>query len=181
LGQQAALLDPLNPATQNDLSLMFYLNSNLAEAERSARRALQLAPGGAGYHCILAWSLIKQGRLSEAEAQVGLDSDAIERPLTYGLLALARDQSGVAREKLTELEEIARKDSNLADLQNAIAWIAVGLGEKDRPFAALAKARDSRDPSNAWLRSSPYLDPLHSDPRWDALLHKVGLADDQLK
>ena len=57
----------------------------------------------------------------------------------------------------------------------------MGLGEKDRPFAVLEKARDSRDPSNTWLRSSPYLDPLLSDPRWNVLLHQVGLADDQLK
>jgi TolB-like protein/Flp pilus assembly protein TadD len=181
LGQQAAQLDPLNPATQIDLSLMFYLNNNLTEAERSARRALQLAPGGAGYHCILAWSLIKQGRLGEAETEVGLDSDAIEKPLTYGLLALGRGQGAVAREKLAELEAISRTNGSLADVQNSIAWIAVGLGEMDRPFAALEKARDSRDPSNSWLRSSPYLDPLQSDPRWNVLLHQVGLADDQLK
>jgi TolB-like protein/Flp pilus assembly protein TadD len=182
LGQQAVRLDPLNAGTQIDLSLMFYLNDNWAEAEQVARRALQLAPGGGtSYHCILAWSLIKQGRLAEAEAEVGRDSDAIEKPTTYGLLALARGQAAVAREKLAELEEISRTTAGLADLQNSIAWLGVGLGEKDRPFAALEKARDSRDPSISWLRSSPYLAPLYGDPRWNALLHQVGLADEQLK
>jgi len=182
LGQQAARLDPLNPATQIDLSLMFYLSDDWTESERLARRALQLAPGGGtGFHSILAWSLIKQGRLAEAEAEVALDNDAIEKLVTYGLLAIARGQGVVAREKLAELEAMSQVNAGLADLQNSIAWIAVGLGEKDRPFAALAKARDSRDPSNSWLRSSPYLNPLHSDPRWDQLLHQVGLADDQLK
>ena len=182
LGQQAVRLDPLNAGTQIDLSLMFYLNDNWVEAERMARRALQLAPGGGtSYHCILAWSLIKQGRLAEAEAEVGLDSDAIEKPTTSGLLALARGQAAVAREKLAELEAISRTNSGLADLQNSIAWLGVGLGEKDRPFAALEKARDTRDPSISWLRSSPYLAPLYGDPRWNLLLHQVGLADEQLK
>jgi hypothetical protein len=55
------------------------------------------------------------------------------------------------------------------------------LGEKDRAFAALEKARASRDPSMSWLLNSWYLQPLFSDPRWPVLLHQIGLADDQLK
>ncbi len=181
LGQQAVQLDPLNAAAYIDLSIMFYLNKNWAEAERSARRALQLAPGGASYHSILAWSLIAQQRYAEAEAEVALESDVIEQTTVYGLLAVARGQGQAARDRLARLEEFARINGDSADLQQSIAWLCAGLGEKDRAFAALERAVASRDPSMSWLLNSWYLQPLFSDPRWPVLVRKVGLADDQLK
>ena len=181
LGQQAAQLDPLNASTQIDLSLMFFFSGNWAEAERSARRALQLAPGGASYHSILAWSLFKQERYAEAEAETALESDDVEQATAYGILAIVRGQGAAAREQLARLEEISRTRGDSADLQQSIAWIYASLGEKDHAFAALEKARTSRDPSMSWLRNSWFLQPLFSDPRWNVLLHQVGLADDQLK
>lgn len=181
LGLQATQLDPLNAATQIDLSLMFYFNGNWAEAEQSARRALRLAASGASYHAILAWSLIAQRRYAEAEAEIARDSSEIERATASGLLAIARGQGAAARESLAQLETLARIDADAADLQQSIAWISAGLGENDRAFAALEKARASRDPSLTWIGSSQALRPLRSDPRWPAFLRKIGLADDQLK
>jgi TolB-like protein/Flp pilus assembly protein TadD len=181
LGQQAARLDPLNPATQIDLSIMFNFNRNWTESEQAARRALQLAPGGTGYHAILAWSLIPQGRFAEAEAEVSVETDAVERWNVRGLLAVARGDEAEARRMIAELENLARTNSDAADLQQSIAWISAPLGDKDRAFAALEKARASRDPSMSWLRNRSNLEPLFTDPRWNVLLRQVGLADDQLK
>ncbi len=181
LGQLAAQLDPLNPATQIDLSIMFYLSNKLPEAERTARRALQLAPAGAGYHSILGWGLMGQRRYDEAVAEAVLDTDEVQQASVLGLIAVARGQTAAAHAQIARLEEKARTNGDSADLQNIIAWISAGLGEKDRAFAALEKARASRDPSISWLRNGPYLVPLFSDPRWAVLLHEVGLADDQLK
>mgnify|MGYP001549479226 CR=1 FL=1 len=183
LGKQAAQLDPLNAATQIDLSIMFYLHGDLAEAEAAARRALQLAPNGTSYHAILAWSLIDQGRFAEAEAEIALDPDPVEQPTARARLALARGDTAEARQGIAQLEALARTNPDLADLQQSIAWICSGLGEgeRDRAFAALLRARDSRDPSMAWLLSSRYLVPLQSDPRWPALVRSLGLAGDQLQ
>ncbi len=181
LGQEAAQLDPLNPSTQLDLSIMFYLSNNPVESERTARRALSLAPGGAGYHSILGWALMGQRRYDEAVAEAALDTDEVQQASVLGPIAVARGQIEAAHAQVARLEKIARTNGDSADLQNIIAWISAGLGEKDRAFAALEKACASRDPSISWLRNGPYLAPLFSDPRWDALLRKVGLADDQLK
>ena len=181
LGKQAALLDPLNAATQIDLSLMFYLSERWAESERLARRALQLAPGGAGFHSILAWSLVEQRRYAEAETEATLDTDEINQATALGMLAIARGQGVAARGQLARFEQLARTDGDSADLQQGIATISASLGENDHAFAALEKARASRDPSVSWLRNEWRLRPLFSDPRWPVLLHQVGLADDQLK
>jgi Flp pilus assembly protein TadD len=183
LGQRAAQLDPLNASTQIDLSIMFYLSGDLAEAEKAGRRALQLAPDGASYHAILAWSLIDQKRFAEAEAEIALDPDPVEQPTAYARLALARGDEATARKMIAQLEELAKTNPDAADLQQSIAWICSELGakENDRSFAALERAKVSRDPSMAWLLSSRYLLPLQSDPRWEKLKRSMGLADDQLK
>ena len=181
LGQLAAQLDPLNPGTQVDLSLMFYFNHNPVEAERAARRALQLAPQGESFHSILGWALMGQKRYDEAVAEALLDSDEVQQASVLGLIAVARGQFAAAHAQIARLERLAQTDPDRADLQQTIAWIYGGLGDKDRALAALEKARASRDPSIAWLRSGPYVMVLSSDPRWDALLRKVGLTDDQLK
>jgi hypothetical protein len=45
----------------------------------------------------------------------------------------------------------------------------------------MERARQERDPGLGGLRFEPFYADLHGDPRWDAFLHKMGLADDQLK
>jgi TolB-like protein/Flp pilus assembly protein TadD len=181
LGRLAAELDPLNPATQIDLSLMFFFHESWPEAERAARRALQLGPDGTGYHAVLAWALTAQRRHAEAEAELALDHSEIERLNARGMLAIDRGQGTLARECLARLEEIARTQPDKTDLQQSIAWLCAGLKEPDRAFAALAKARGSRDPSVAWSRTMWPLRPLYSDPRWKEFLRSIGLADEQLK
>ena len=81
---------------------------------------------------------------------------------------------------IAKLEELALTNPYAADLQQSIAWICAGLGEKenDRSFAALERAKASRDPSMAWLLSSRYLLPLQSDPRWEKLKRSMGLAEE---
>jgi hypothetical protein len=160
---------------------MFFFNRNWTESEHAARRALQLAPGG-GAHSLLSWSLTKQKRYAEAEAEARLDGDEVQRELALSLLAVERGEVAEMRRYRTHLEAIAReRGDNTADLQQGFALIDAALGDKDRAFAALEKARASRDPAVAWLRDDHTLAPLFSDPRWSALLRQLGLADEQLK
>jgi hypothetical protein len=53
--------------------------------------------------------------------------------------------------------------------------------DKDQAFEWLERARQQRDAGLPALRPDTLLPKLHDDPRWDALLRKMGLADDQLK
>ena len=62
-----------------------------------------------------------------------------------------------------------------------IAEVHAYRGDKDKAFEWLERARRQRDPGLAGLRKDPLLTNLHDDPRWNAFLHAMGLADDQLK
>ena len=56
-----------------------------------------------------------------------------------------------------------------------IALIYLGLGEKDRAFEWLENAYKERSDSLVYLKVDPWLDSLHSDPRFADLVRRVGL------
>ena len=77
------------------------------------------------------------------------------------------------------LTELIAKFGETAAFQ--IAEVYAYRNEKDHAFEWLERARRQRDAGLAALRIDPLLKNLHDDPRWDAVLRAVGLADDQLK
>jgi hypothetical protein len=56
-----------------------------------------------------------------------------------------------------------------------MALIYAGLGDKDQAFTWLEKSFDAHDKGLTYLKVDPCVDPLRSDPRFDALVHRVGL------
>jgi hypothetical protein len=58
----------------------------------------------------------------------------------------------------------------------ALANVYIGLGDKDQVFFWLEKAYQERSNYMAWLKVFPLHDPLRSDPRFDDLLRRIGLA-----
>ena len=62
-----------------------------------------------------------------------------------------------------------------------IAEVYAYRGDKDKAFEWLELARRQRDPGLASLRKDPLLTNIQDDPRWNAFLRTMGLADDQLK
>jgi hypothetical protein len=77
------------------------------------------------------------------------------------------------------LTELTAKYAETAAYQIAEAYAY--RGDKDRAFEWLERARRQRDPGLAGLRRDPLLPNLHDDARWNAFLHTMGLADDQLQ
>jgi tetratricopeptide (TPR) repeat protein len=58
----------------------------------------------------------------------------------------------------------------------AIAWIFSALGEKEQAFARLEQAFRERDPYLImYLKTVHMFNPLRSDPRYGALLRRIGL------
>ena len=62
-----------------------------------------------------------------------------------------------------------------------IAEVYAYRNDKDHAFEWLERARRQRDAGLPGLRTDSLLVNLHDDPRWNAFLHTMGLADDQLK
>jgi adenylate cyclase len=72
----------------------------------------------------------------------------------------------------------------LAELENSAAtrsgfsWVArvyAGLGETDKMFECLEKAYEQRDPSLTYMAGSLEFESFRSDPRFKAILERIGL------
>jgi len=56
-----------------------------------------------------------------------------------------------------------------------LASVYSALGEQDTAFGLLEKAYAERDSILGYLKTDPMFDPLRFDPRFTALLKKIGL------
>jgi adenylate cyclase len=79
---------------------------------------------------------------------------------------------GEAQKTIAELQELA-KSKYVSSFQ--IAAIYAGLREKDQAFAWLEKAYEERSDGLVNLRADQRFDSLRNEPRFQALLKKVGL------
>jgi TolB-like protein/Tfp pilus assembly protein PilF len=92
------------------------------------------------------------GHLGNAYARAGQTAEAIK--------AIGRLQDQVRKNGVGRYE---------------IALIYTGLGKKQEAFQWLEEAYKAHDVGLIYLKIDPCLDPLRSDPRFDDLVHRVGL------
>jgi hypothetical protein len=58
-----------------------------------------------------------------------------------------------------------------------MAYVEIGLDNKDQAFAWMEKAYQERARSLVGLKVDPLLDPLRSDPRFQSLLRRMHLSE----
>ena len=49
------------------------------------------------------------------------------------------------------------------------------LGEKEKAFAKMNEAIETKDKHTAWMNVEPYMKPLLNDPRYTEVLKKAGI------
>ncbi len=96
--------------------------------------------------------------------------------LALSTLAYTYALSGNRAEALKILEDLKARAGKTYVSPAHIATIYAGLGDKDQVFEWLEKAYAARSRSLAWLNVAQEWNDLRSDPRFTALLAKVGLA-----
>jgi TolB-like protein/class 3 adenylate cyclase/Flp pilus assembly protein TadD len=176
LYRQAVALDPVNPRARSYLATTLVPAGQFADAQVEYARLVELSPASPNAHAGLGNGLLLQGKFEEAVTAAKDDAADWARLL---VVAMARWRQKRIPESDAALARLIETSADTAAYQ--IAEVYAYREEKDRAFEWLERARRQRDSGLIGLRSDPFFANLKGDPRWDAFVRTMGLADDQLK
>jgi DNA-binding winged helix-turn-helix (wHTH) protein/TolB-like protein len=129
-------------------------------------------------HSGLGQVYLQMGMFPEAITEFILARDLTEDlPPGWEALGYAYARSGQRDEAnriLNQLQERANRGEYVLPL--GIAWIYIGLGDKDQAFLWLDKSFEERSDGMRVIKTSPIYDPLRSDARFTDLLKRMRLA-----
>src|SRR5438445_5272053 len=173
--RKAVELDPLNPFFQMSLSFFQYWARQYDDAIAQARKTLEMDPNSAISHVLLGLSFLKKGDTAGAIAELEKSKAPDPGAWYQGFLGYAYAISGdraKAEEALREVEELAKHQYVSP---TAFATIYLGLGDKEKALDWLEKAYEQQDSACWYLKIDQIYDNVRNEPRFQALLKKVGL------
>jgi TolB-like protein/Flp pilus assembly protein TadD len=174
--RKAVAVDPLNAQARSFLAFELGAAKRFEEAKAEFARVVELNPSAPWAHAGLGLAYLLQNRFEEAASEAQADAAEYAR---LAIVSCARWAQKRVPESDAALAELIAKYGELAAYQIAEAYAY--RADKNKAFEWLERARQQRDPGLATLRRDPLMTSLHDDPRWNAFLHTMGLADDQLK
>jgi len=176
LSRRAVALDPVNARARAILANSLSNAGNQEESRAEYARVIELNPSAPNSYAALGMTYLLQGKFEEAATAAKKDTADWARLLT---VSCARWGQKRVPESDAALAELIAKNGEVAAYQ--IAEVYGYRNDRDKAFEWLERARRQRDAGISGLRPDVLLRNLHNDPRWDALLRTLGLADDQLK
>ncbi len=163
-------LDPLNVSAHRDHGFHATYAGRLDEATAALRRALELQPEADIIHQLLSLVYLEQSRPEAALAEMVREPSLIFRLFGLALAHHARKRPEESDEALAELIKMGPGGAY------QIASVYAFRAEVDKAFEWLDRAYAQRDTGMPWLKNDPIFRNLKGDPRWGALLDKMGLA-----
>ena len=171
----ARRLDPLSLVINTYTGLLLTFNNQVGPAIEQYKKTLDLDPTFVVARGDLAMAYMSLGRFPEAEAELKRVREQTDSPALFpndafllacegkredALKALAHGPLLHAGSRLVRPTSVANVYAQLGDKENAMLWLNKAYAERDGMLAY----------TNAW-----HFEKMHGDPRFNALLGKLGL------
>jgi tetratricopeptide (TPR) repeat protein len=177
--QRALEIDPTSHNFLADMGQMHYFAREYDEAESYCLKALEIYPDFLFAHCNLREIYLKKGEDDKAfDAELKVD-EALRPSPGYSKVSeiLAGAQAG-ARETYRRLglNGILRKRVRNAFSDYSRLFDYAVLGERDRALEALERSYETHEFLLPFVNVDPLFDDLRSEPRFQAVFRRMGLA-----
>ena len=189
-------LDPLSMIISASLGGIFLMRREYDRAIEQYRKTLALDPGFYKAYTGLGRSYFQKGMYDEAvryfrkgrvlsawnrgpsfsdsRLKLGTEGGALYTAGGLGQSYAMAGETETARHLVSEMERL--REDGLYVQATSIALIYVGLGDADKAFHWLDKACTEREASVLFISVYPAWDALRSDPRFVALLRRIGIV-----
>ena len=178
-GKRAVELDPLSLVINADLGMNYYYARRYDEAISQLRKTLEMDPGYYYAHVDLGQVLAAKRAFGEAISEYQKARALNDDPFVLGLLGHAYASSGNKTEALKILDQLKEVSRQRYVSLFSFAIIYLALDDKQEALRWLEQSYQDRAGADiGWIRVDSLLDPLHGDPRFEALAEKIVSARD---
>lgn len=171
--QRSVELDPVSGSTFHAEGFIYYFSRQYDQAFAVTQTVRGLKINLPDWNFLTGEIYAEKGAYAESIREFIKSGDG---PYSLGHLGNAYARAGqvdAAMKTISMLENHVRKDGVG---RYEIALVYAGLGRKKEAFKWLEDSYIARDVGLLYLKVDPLLDPLRSDPRFDDLIRRVGLA-----
>jgi TolB-like protein/DNA-binding winged helix-turn-helix (wHTH) protein/Flp pilus assembly protein TadD len=178
MAEQACRLDPVSPNARTTLGTVLQLARRPDDALRQFEEALELDANFAFAHALSGMAYTSKGMSDRAIAAVqkARDLDSA-RPDIVAFQGYILARAGRTDAALKSLEDLRRLTHPRQPSPFQVALIYVGLDDTDRAVEWLEKAIETRAWESPMIKANPIFDKIRLDPRFPALLRRIGLPE----
>ena len=167
-------LDPLSLIINADLAELLALAHRSDDSIQQSRTTIEMDPNFGLAHNHLGQAYLQKHMNDEAVAEL---QEAVKlsggSPTCIANLARAYAASGKSSEAVALLSDLKKRSHPGQSLASEIAVIYGALGDTDQAMRWLEQGYEERFNPGVLIR--PGFDPLRSDPRFEDVMHRVGL------
>ncbi len=174
--RKAEELDPTDQWISRNVAQVFFFARRYDEAIAQSQRAIDLAPNsGSAYNWLINAYELKGDEQRAFTASLRREEIEQARSDEIAEMKAAFAASGLTGYWRRRLDRLLGQEKSKYVSQHEIAVCYARLGEKEQAFVRLEKAVEARKLPAVTLNVSPHWDHYRTDPRFVALLRRVGL------
>jgi tetratricopeptide (TPR) repeat protein len=169
-------LDPVSLIGNAREGAMLYLARRNEEAKERLQKTFELDPNFWIAHLYLGKVYLQEGKYSEAlDTFIKAKEFSRGNSETISMIGCTWARVGDAAKARAALDELKSLTAQRYVPPYNVAAVYGSLGEQDEAIAWLERAYKERDARLSWLKIEPMWDSFRSDPRFVAILKRIGL------
>ena len=173
--QKAIETDPLSTVSRFRALWPLYEGRNYVAAIEKAKELRRAQPDFYLTPLILGQAYAAQGDYARSLEMMKFFESPSTNPMLLAWAGYAHARAGDKRRAVEIVKELTARSDHEFVQPYAFAVIYTGLGDKGQALGWLERAADLRTDEVLFIATDPSMDPLRGEPRFRALLRRMGL------